>query len=294
MIGRRQWIGGVACAAGVGSRARAADGPGTLSAALARIEAAGAGRLGVAVLDSGRGTRAAHRGGERFPLGSTYKLLAAGAVLARVDAGQDSLDRRVRFGRDTLVTYSPVTERHAGGEGMTLDAVCDAAITYSDNTAGNLLLEPLGGPAGLTAWLRGLGDGASRLDRIEPALNEATPGDPRDTTTPAAMLADLQALLLGPTLTAGSRNRLQAWLRRNRTGDKRLRAKLPPGWNAGEKTGTSDHATSNDVGLLWPPNGAAPVLVAAFLTEGPDDPGARDAMLAAVGSAVADAWERNG
>lgn len=129
MIGRRQWIGGTAFAfcATAGPRARAANGLGSLPAAFARIEAAGVGRLGVAVLDSGNGMRAEHRAGERFPLGSTYKLLAAGAVLARVDAGQDRLDRRVSFGRDKLVTYSPITDGHAGSDGMTLEALCDAA-----------------------------------------------------------------------------------------------------------------------------------------------------------------------
>jgi beta-lactamase class A len=289
MISRRAGLGGCAVALLMAARsARGAEELAPLSAVFARIEAAQAGRLGVAVLDTGTGQRAGHRTQERFPLGSTYKLLAAAAVLARVDAGEDRLDRIVRYGREQLVSYSPVTEAHAG-DGMTLAAVCDAAITYSDNTAGNLLLGVLGGPAGLTAYLRSLGDGVTRLDRTEPTVNEATPGDPRDTTSPAAMLADLQALTDG-AVSRDSRQRLEDWLKRNTTGGRRLRANLPPGWLAGEKTGTADHGTSNDVGLLWPPGGAAPVLVAAFITEGPADAGQRDAMLAAVGTAVAGAW----
>lgn len=290
MISRRASLAGAAVALVADKRsAHATVGQGSLSAAFARIEASHKGRLGVSVLDTGTGEQAGHRVAERFPLGSTYKLLAAAAVLARVDAGQDRLDSIVHYTRDQLVAYSPITEAHAG-YGMSLDALCDAAITYSDNTAGNLLLDALGGPAQLTAYLRGIGDTLTRLDRTEPAVNEALPGDPRDTTSPAAMLADIKALTDGTALSRTSSQRLQGWLMRNTTGGRRLRATLPPAWIAGEKTGTADHGTSNDVGLLWPPAGAAPVLVAAFITEGPSDAGQRDAVLAAVGEAVASAW----
>ena len=293
MIGRRQWMGGVAAALGgwapSAACAGAEDGFAGLPSAFAGIEAARGGRLGVAVLDTGSGRRAGYRQDERFPLCSTVKLLAAGAVLARVDAGQDSLERRVRFSKEDLVAYSPATGTQAGGDGMTLAALCDAAMTLSDNTAGNLLLDTLGGPAGLNAWLRTLGDGTTRLDRVEPALNEARPGDPRDTTSPAAMLADLHALTLGHALSASARTKLQGWLQGNKTGDARLRGKLPQGWRAGEKTGTGANGTSNDVGLLWPPGGAAPVLVAAYLTEGQADGATREAALADVGAAVAEA-----
>jgi len=292
MISRRQWIGGTAGAVvGCGLRpVKAADGFAVLPAFLARLEKERGGRLGVAVLDTDSGRQVGHRMDERFPIGSTFKMLAAAAVLARADAGQDSMERRVRFTKEDLVTYSPITERWAGCEGMTLDAVCDAAITYSDNTAGNLLLRAIGGPPGLTAYLRSLGDGVTRLDRFEPVLNEAVPGDPRDTTSPGAMLADLRTLTVGDALSASAKLRLLNWLRHNTTGDKRLRAKLPKGWEAGEKTGTSSYNTSNDVGLLWPPQGAAPVMVAAYLTEGPADGVQRDAILADVGSAVAYVW----
>jgi beta-lactamase class A len=222
-------------------------------------------------------------------LTSTFKLLAAGAVLAQVDAGRMRLDDRIRYGREELVTYSPVTERHAGANGMTVGQLCEATMTLSDNTAANLLVRGLGGPEGLTAWLRGIGDHVTRLDRWETALNEARPGDPRDTTTPAAMLATMQRLTLGNVLSPGSRAQLVAWLRANRTGDTRLRARLPTGWQAGERTGTGPNGTSNDVGLLWPPDGS-PLLVAAYLTEGAADMATRDAALADVGAAVAAAW----
>jgi beta-lactamase class A len=295
MIMRRTLM---ACAAAavagapVAPRARTGGGFERLEATLRGIEAARRGRLGVAVLDSASGAAAGYRATERFPLTSTFKLLAAGAVLAQVDAGRTRLDDRIRYGRDALVTYSPVTERHAGADGMTVGELCEATMTLSDNTAANLLLRRLGGPEGLTAWLRGIGDDVTRLDRWETALNEARPGDPRDTTTPAAMLATMQRLTLGDALSPGSRAQLVAWLRANRTGDTRLRAGLPPGWQAGERTGTGPNGTSNDVGLVWPP-GAAPLLVAAYLTEGAADMATRDAALADVGASVAAAW-RNG
>ncbi|SHJ51927.1 beta-lactamase class A [Roseomonas rosea] len=290
MIGRRGVMGGAVAALGASGPARAQGGFGNLPEAFRRIEAARGGRLGVAVLDAGSGRGAGYRAAERFPLGSTFKLLVAAAVLARADAGRESMERRIRFTREDLVTYSPVTQRAVGGEGMTLAALCEATMVTSDNTAGNLLLRVVGGPEGLTAWLRGLGDGVTRLDRWETALNEARPGDERDTTSPAAMLASLRAVTVGNALSEAARAQLIGWLRGNRTGDARLRARLPAGWQAGEKTGTSAHGTSNDVGLLWPPGDAAPVLVAAYLTEGAADGAVRDAALAEVGAAVAAAW----
>ena len=295
MIGRRRWMGGTAVALGGFAglmRAQAADGLAGLSSRFARIEAARGGRLGVAVLDTASGQQVGYRQGELFPIASTYKLLAAGAVLARADAGLDNMERRVRFTREDLVTYSPVTEKQVGGEGMTLAALCEAAIVTSDNTAGNLLFDAVDGPAGLTAWLRTLGDQVTRLDRKETALNEARPGDPRDTTSPAAMLADLHALTLGSTLSKSARETLQGWLRNCRTGDARLQARLPQGWSAGEKTGSAENGTSNDVGLLWPPAGAAPVLVAAYLAGGSTDSATRDAVLADVGAGVAEVFSR--
>ena len=206
MIDRRKFAFG-ACAvlmAEVGFAAQDA-----LQGEFARIEAKSGGRLGVAVLDTRDGSRTGHRADERFAMCSTFKLLAGAAVLARHDAGKEQLDRRIRYGAKDLVTYSPVTEKHVA-TGMTLAELCDAAIALSDNTAGNLLLAALGGPEGLTAFARTLGDGVTRLDRIEPALNEAAPGDPRDTTTPAAMAANIRALVLGDALSAPSREQLKA------------------------------------------------------------------------------------
>jgi beta-lactamase class A len=183
------------------------------------------------------------------------------------------------------VAYSPATERHADGEGMTLAEICDAAITLSDNTAGNLLLAAIGGPDGLTQYARALGDMVTRLDRIETDLNEARPGDVRDTTSPAAMLGNLKKLLVGEALSSASRQRLTNWMIANKTGDTRLRAGVPDGWRVGDKTGAGGNGSNNDIAIVWPPGGK-PILIAAYLTECARSVDERNAALADVARAL--------
>ncbi len=287
MVTRRQFgsgLGAVLMAGGT-TQAQAHPWPESLGRQFAAIEARCGGRLGVGVLDTGTGRMAGHRGDERFPMCSTHKALSAAAVLARVDRGEDRLDRRVRFGAEEVLPYSPGTKAHAGGDGMALAAVCEAAVTLSDNTAANLMLGAIGGPTGLTAFLRGLGDEATRLDRTEPTLNEALPGDPRDTTSPSTMAADLDRLVLGKALSPASHDQLAAWLVACKTGDARLRAGVPPGWRVGDKTGTGERGTANDVGVLWPP-GRSPVVVTAFITGSTATPDAQSAAIADVARAV--------
>ena len=286
MIDRRSLAFALAAAAATPFPSRAVAQENRLSAAFARIEAQSGGRLGVAVIDTATGATAGHRADERFPMCSTFKALAAAAILRRVDAGEEQLGRRVRYEAKDLVTYSPVTEKHTA-DGMTLAEICEAAVTLSDNTAGNLMLAALGGPAGLTAFARSLGDPVTQLDRIETALNEAKPGDPQDTTTPAAMAANLRALVLEGTLSAASREQLTAWLVANKTGDARLRAGLPPGWRVGDKTGTGANGTNNDVGVLWPPRGA-PIVIAVYLTGTPMKMEQTNPLIAAVARAVSE------
>jgi beta-lactamase class A len=223
-------------------------------------------RLGVAVLDTKTARRWAHRPDERFPMCSTFKVLASGRLLELVDGGKEDLGRRVRIEASDVVSYSPVTESRIGGEGMTLAELCAAALTRSDNTAGNLILKSIGGPSSVTAFARSLGDAVTRLDRWETALNEATPGDPRDTTTPAAMTADIHALILGDSLSDLSRQQLTTWLVSNTTGSAKIRAGLPTGWRVGDKTGGGEHGTMNDVAVIWPPR-REPVIVSIFMTE---------------------------
>ena len=234
--------------------------------AFTRIETAADGRLGVCAFRADGGPVVSHRGQERFPACSTFKTLAAAAVLARSDAVPGLLERVVRYGPADMVAYSPVTSRH-GGEGMTYAALCAAALQYSDNTAGNLLLREIGGPAGLTRYVQTLGDPTFRLDRWETALNDAVPGDLRDTCTPDGMARSLQRLLLGDSLAPAHRARLVEWMRGNTTGDARLRAGVPAGWPVADKTGSGDYGTVNDVGVAWPPAGS-PLVIAVYFTRG--------------------------
>lgn len=261
-----------------------------LAGELARIEAEVGGRLGVEVHDTGTGQHHSHRSDERFPLCSTFKLLACAAILGRVDAGRERLSRRIRFEASDLVTYSPVTKDRIGGDGMTLAELCEAGITQSDNTAGNLILASLGGPSRVTAYARDLGDLVTRLDRVETSLNEAVPGDPRDTTTPRAMTANLQALVVGDALSQPSRDQLTAWLVANQTGGAKLRAGLPRNWRVGDKTGGGDRGTTNDVAVIWPPD-SKPVVVSVYITETEASFDSRNAAIAAIGRAV-ETWRR--
>jgi beta-lactamase class A len=283
-INRRQLS--TALLASLASTASLAKAPANpkLAQRLAEIDAASGGRLGVCVIDSGTGARTGHRDNERFPMCSSFKLMASAAVLARVDRGQEKLDRRIVFQGADLMSYSPGTARHAGA-GMTLGELCAAAITLSDNTAANLILADIGGPGGFTRYARSLGDTQTRLDRIEPMLNEARPGDPRDTTTPAAMAADLERLLLGQALSPASRAQLDAWMAASQTGGTRLRAGVPADWRVGDKTGTGRNGTANVIGILRPPQ-APPILVAAYLTGTPASAEAQNASLAAVAAAI--------
>lgn len=254
---------------------------------LAQIEARTGGRLGVAVIDTANGRQWQYRGSERFPMCSTFKLLLAAQMLQRDQQGLDSLQQRVTYPRSALVPYSPTTEAQADGAGLTVAELCEATVVLSDNTAANLLLARQGGPQGLTQWLRDMGTMHTRLDRLEPALNSATPGDERDTTTPLSMARAVVALAKGPHLDAGHQAQLLQWLKASPTGAKRLRAGMPPSWLVGGKTGTGDNGTANDVVLVWPHQRPQPLVVSAYLTQTPQlAPAARDAALAEVGQAV--------
>jgi beta-lactamase class A len=253
-----------------------------------RIERDSGGRLGVAVLDTGSGAEAKHRADERFPMCSTFKFLVAAAILARVDVGREKLDRTITFGPGDIVVNSPTTSARVSEGRMTLADLCEAAMTVSDNTAGNLLLAILSGPTGLTAYARSIGDKITRLDRIEPELNEALLDDPRDTTSPAAMLADMKSLVLGDVLRPASKKQLTAWLLGNKTGGTRMRARLNENWRVGDKTGAGEHGTTNDIGLIWPPN-HDPVIASIYLTGNSRSSDERNAIIAAVGFAISGA-----
>ncbi|WP_393980022.1 class A beta-lactamase [Xanthobacter agilis] len=269
--------GGALLAATGPSQARTDD----MTRQLAAIEARTGGRLGVALHDTGTGRRLTYRADARFPLNSTFKAFACAAVLAQVDAGRASLDTLVPFTPADLVPYSPVTEKHVG-TGMNLGALCAAATAVSDNTAANLILAQIGGPEGLTRFLRRIGDDTTRLDRWEPELNTATPGDPRDTTTPAAAARSLEALVLGDHLSAASRTQLTAWLMADAVAGPLLRAAVPAGWRIADRTGAGGHGSRGIIAVAWPPDGA-PIVVAIYLTQTDLSLDARNGVIAEVG-----------
>ena len=252
---------------------------------LASIEQNVRGRLGVAILDLESGLHAGHRSDERFPMCSTFKLMLAACVLARADRRDEALTRRIAYGPDRLEQYAPITSRHVGAQGMSIADLCDAAVTMSDNTAANLLLDTIGGPAGFTAFMRQLDDTVTRLDRNEPTLNTAIPGDVRDTTTPKAMLESMRKVLLGDALSRNSRALLLAWAVGNRTGDARLRAGVPRDWRVADKTGTGERGSTNDIGVLWPQH-RAPILVTVYLTETNAPERSREAAIAEVARTI--------
>ncbi|MET9395154.1 class A beta-lactamase [Streptomyces sp. NPDC006624] len=245
---------------------------------LADLEREYRARIGVYALATGTGATVLHRADERFAFCSVFKALAAAAVLHRVSP--DGLDRRVTYTRADLKSTAPVTGKHVD-TGMTLRQLCDAAVRFSDGTAGNLLMRDLGGPAALTAYLRGLGDSVSRMDHYEPELHDVPPDDPADTTSPRAVATDFRTLLLGTALSARARALLLDWLSRNATavGARRIRAGLPEGWRVADKTGTGDYGRANDIAVLHPPGGE-PLVLAVMTDRRGRDAEPSDALIA--------------
>ncbi|MEY2848590.1 MAG: Beta-lactamase 1 precursor [Actinomycetota bacterium] len=240
------------------------------------LESAFDARLGVFAVDTGSGAVVEWRADERFAYASTFKALAAAALVDEV--GISGLSERITFGADDLVTYSPVTEQFVG-EGMTLMEVADAAVRYSDNTAGNILLDTLGGPAGFDAQLAAVGDDVTNSSRTETSLNEGVPGDDRDTSTPRALATTLREYTLGDTLNVEEEALVTGWLIGTTTGDALIRANLPADWVVGDKSGAGGHGTRNDIGIIFPPN-SEPIVIAVLSTRGDRDAEYDDALIA--------------
>ncbi|MDX1795976.1 MAG: class A beta-lactamase [Hydrogenovibrio sp.] len=235
---------------------------------MAQLEQEFGGRLGVAILNTEDDTQLHYHADQRFAMCSTAKFLLVSAVLAKVDAKQESMNRMVRYHRSDLLSYAPITRQYLQGEQgeMTIAQLSAAAIEYSDNTAANLLLNSIGGPQAVTDYLRRLGDRNTRLDRIEPYLNSNIPNDLRDTSTPASMTELMHKLLVGNALSSPSKEQLTTWLLNNTTGTNKLRAGIPNHWPIGDKTGSGSNGASNDIAILWP-DSESPVLIAVYHTD---------------------------
>lgn len=244
-------------------------------------------RLGIYAIDTGTGRTVSYRPDERFAYTSTFKPLAAGALLLKKPL--DELDKVITYKKEDLVTYSPVTEKHVE-KGMTLREISDAAIRYSDNTAGNLLLKELGGPAGLETVLKEVGDTITKPERYETDLNEAVPGDIRDTSTPKALATTLKAFTVDGVLPPEKQEVLIDWLKRNTTGDELIRAAVPEGWAVGDKTGAGSYGTRNNIAIIWPPN-QAPIVMAVMSSRTEQEASYDNALIAKSAKVVLDAFE---
>ncbi len=290
MIARRQFLqwSGAAAASALAATVLAKAPPTALAgdtpqaADFAALEKASGGRLGVTLLDTASGRRIGHRQDERFPMCSTFKFVLSSCVLHLADQGTLSLDRRLPVRQQDMLSHAPVTKRHVGKD-LTVRDLCRATMVTSDNPAANLLLGVVGGPAGVTAFLRANGDAVTRNDRLEPEMNRFAPDDPRDTTSPAAMAASLQRFVLGDVLKPASRLQLADWLIDNETGDTRLRAGLSPAWRVGDKTGSNGEDTTNDIAILWPLAGGAPWVLTSYLQGATVDDAGRNDVLRQVG-----------
>ena len=256
----------------------AAARPTTVDAEFAALERDLNGELGVALIDAANGRTAGYRQDQRFPLCSTFKFVLAAAVLARTEAIPGLLERRLPLPKAVFVDWSPITGKHVDGE-LSIAQLCAATLQYSDNTAANVLLSELGGPAALTRYARALGDARFRLDRWETELNEATPGDERDTTTPLAMARTLQKLLLLDGLPPVRQGQLRDWMLGNTTGDTRIRAGVPAGWQVADKTGTGSYGSANDIAVIYPP-GRAPIVLSVYTRQLAKDADARSDIIA--------------
>lgn len=256
--------------------------------AVKRIEAQLDARVGVAVHDLETGRTWQYQADERFPLSSTFKTLACAALLKRVDTGREQLNRIVTFDESALVTYSPVTEQRTGPDGMSLSELCHATMSMSDNSAANIVLQSLGGPKAVTEFMRSIGDQVTRLDRWETDLNEAVPGDERDTTTPNAMATTLRTLVLGDILSPESRLQLKEWLKSNQVGDALFRSGVPSDWTVADRTGAGGYGSRSIAAVMWPP-ARKPVIATVYLTETEASFALRNTAIAEIGMALSKA-----
>lgn len=260
-----------------------------LRRAITAVERSAGGPIGIALLDTHTGERFHHRASDRFPLCSTFKLLLAARLLHGADKGDWAMSDRLPIARAKILFNAPFTEKRIGGSASLLE-LAEAMAVVSDNPAANIGLTRVGGPAALTRWLRAIGDQTTRLDRNEPEMNNETPGDPRDTTTPAAMLASSRALVEGRILSPAARRTLFGWMQASRTADTMIRAALPPGWQEANKTGAGSWRARNIVSVITPP-GRKPIWVAAYLFAAKSELAERNRQFVPLGRAIVDSVE---
>lgn len=252
--------------------------PTSIQKQLAELEASYGGQIGVAAINTANNEHIQYRAEQRFPVQSTFKLMLAAAILKQSMTDNQLLQQKVKYNKEDLLSWSPITEKHLV-DGMTIAELCAAAAEYSDNAAANLLVKKLGGPQAVTAYMRSIDNKAFRLDGWEPNLN-SNPHDVHDTSTPAATVNSLQKLVLGNALATSQREQLVSWMKGNTVGDKRIRAGVPKGWIVADKTGSGDYGIANDIGVIWPPKGA-PIIVAIYFAKDKKDAPRQEEVIAA-------------
>ncbi|AYF35306.1 class A beta-lactamase [Vreelandella alkaliphila] len=258
-----------------------------------RIERQLDARVGFAAYDLETEQRWEYNADQLFAMSSTFKTLACASLLQRVDEGSEQLGRRVKVSASDIVTYSPVTEAYADNREISLFELCEATMTTSDNTAANLILQAIGGPQAVTAFVRDLGDSVTRLDRWETELNEAAPHDERDTTTPNAMVSNLEKLVVGNALSPQSKNQLREWLVNNEVADGLFRSQMPDEWVIGDRTGAGGFGSRSITAVIWPPE-REPTIVAFYITETDASFEERNTAIAELGSVIRDAIDTSG
>jgi beta-lactamase class A len=232
---------------------------------LSDLEKSAHGRLGISAIDTNNNYQIEYKDNERFAFCSVNKVIGVSAILKQNMKDKNLLQQKIKYQKKDIVDYSPITEKNAARE-MTISELCAAAIKYSDNTAINLLMKKLGGLDAVNRFARSIGDNQFRIDRWEPELSTAIPGDIRDTTTPLAMTTSFQKLTYGDVLAAPQHDLLITWLLENTTGNERIRAGVPKNWSVGDKTGTGEYGTTNDVAIIWPTN-CKPIIMTIFFTQ---------------------------
>ncbi|WP_407120552.1 class A beta-lactamase [Bradyrhizobium sp. STM 3561] len=280
-LDRRSLLVSLCCMAA--SPALAAEAPPELET----YERESGGRVGLYAQNLVNGKKLAWRADERFVMCSTFKASLAACVLGRVDRGEEQLAAMIPYGQADLLEYAPVARENLAAGKMSVGEMCKAIVELSDNTCANLLLARIGGPAALTGFWRSLGDTTSRLDHDEPELNRSPPGNPQDTTTPAAMANNLRRLVLGEALSAQSRVQLTEWMVNCKTGANRLRGGLPAGWKIGDKTGYNGKDAAGDIAVAWP-KPDTPVLITAYVQGGTPTPAKIAGVFAQIGRMLTD------
>jgi beta-lactamase class A len=252
----------------------------TVQEQLTKLESSFGGRIGIYAINTANDEKIDYRADERFPMCSTAKVMVCAAILKSSMKNPDVLQQNIKYTKQDIMAWSPITAKHLT-DGMTISELCAAAIDYSDNTAMNLLIKQVGGAQAVTAFARSIGDKKFRLDRDEPELNTAIPGDVRDTTTPESMATSLQKLAMSNILGISQSEQLQTWLKANTTGDTRIRAGVPKDWIVGDKTGTGAYGTNNDIAVIWPPN-CPPIIIAVYTTQKQKNAVAKNEIIASI------------